>query len=160
MIMEKKDRLKKFEYDADTFESVKSRLVTWDLVPVEIIKVIRSTSGSRLVGVIEGDTYDQVFTFTSSGKCVEAQNPNMDLYIDESIELWFNLSISSDGLYIMASHAYYTEDEAKKDFKPEVHFDTVSVVTKIHDNSNPVEMPSIKSTKRKFDIHYVYSERG
>lgn len=128
--MEKKDRLKKFSYDESTFDSVSSKLVTWNYLPVEILKIIKSTSGPRFVGVIEGDDYDQVFTWTSEGKCVEAQSSEMDLYVDTSIELWFNLCITSDGTEIIASQAYKFKEDALK-ARSSLHFDTVSVRTSL-----------------------------
>lgn len=141
--MERTKRLKKFEYDQDSFNLVRDKLVTWGtLENVEIVAILKSTSGPRLLGVIRGDEYDRSLTWTSDGKCVGAQNSDMDLYIDESIELWFNLSISSDGLHILASEGYHSEKEALNN-KSDVHFDTVSVRTAINYEYEHIKAPRI-----------------
>lgn len=144
MEIERTKRLKKFSYDPDTFSSIKDRIVTWgNQNKVELIKVIKSTSGPRLVGIIEGEEYDQVLTYTTEGKCVECQNPDMDIYIDESIEVWFNLRRSSDGLHILASCAYYSKEEAEKYKDPTIHFDTICARTILTQNEKEVNMPPI-----------------
>jgi hypothetical protein len=124
--MEKTKYLRKFNYDPSTFDKIKDKLVTWDGRKVEIAYVLNT---NKLLSIIHNEDYEYVTQYTFDGKEVlpSSLKGDSDLYVDESIELWVNLSLSSDG-HIISSKIFYSESEALKNRKDE-EFDTVSFKT-------------------------------
>lgn len=124
--MEKTKYLRKFDYDPSTFDQIKDKLVTWDGRKVEVAYILNT---NRLLSVIHNDDYEYVTQYTFDGKEVlpSSFKGDSDLYIDESIELWVNLSLGNDG-HIALSKIFYSKDEALKDRK-DTEFDTVSFKT-------------------------------
>lgn len=161
--MEKTKRLKKFnlgsidEIKGGTFNN----LVTWDLQPVEVVSTIKTTSGDRLLAILRGENYDTVHTYTLDGRCVGSTNGDLDLYIDDAINVWFNLYIY-DGT-IQASEGYLTEHEAIK-YKRGIHFDTIKVEISSSEVLSRCKTAAEESVidgntnSKSAEIHYVYKK--
>lgn len=178
--MKKTEKLVKFHLDSidELCEDALKNVVTWNLDPVDIVGIMRTTSGERLVGIIRGNDYDTIHTFTLDGRCVGANNGDLDLYINDSIDIWFNLTIENGA--VIPSKGYYSEEDALSD-RTDNHFDTVCVEVsgstvmdylRSHaiseelnaakcatSNESEAETDSIPTTAGKFKFSYTYTKK-